>query len=160
MGFVVRALNDLDYKWVYGYDVSEWAIQYGLENGIVQSNVRLTSTKSHIIGSPGDDVTPRWDLTLALDVLEHLCQSELDEFIDELNTDYLLVRIPLAVNDGGKFVLTVSENDPTHITRLTRESWMQIFNTRYIHLFNINLCLMYDTSGVMCAMFKQRHDNV
>lgn len=93
----------------------------------------------------------------AFDVFEHMTQDEVCTALQSIKPIDLIVRIPLACFDHGKFVLEISENDKTHVTRLTRASWLKLFSgCGYAHLFNINLGLLYDSTGVMCAMFRRR----
>lgn len=147
VGFVVNALHKIGYNCAHGYDVSEWAINYGRKHVVFPRPFAISNDIQDVLLS-------KWKLTFALDVFEHMEENQLNDLLSRLNTEYLIVRIPLATVDGGKYVLSVSENDPTHVLRLTRASWMKKFSERYHHLFNINLGLMYDTQGVMCAMFR------
>jgi SAM-dependent methyltransferase len=145
VGFVVKAFHDLGYNSIFGYDISEWAINRARQNytGLAFTN------KKHVLSYY------RWELMTSFDVFEHMPLNEVRDVLGGAKPKHLLVRIPLTFDDGGKFVLNVSENDPTHITRLTRESWCDFLKSvGYAWLFNVNLGTFYDTKGVMCAMFR------
>lgn len=147
VGYVVHAMESIGYKDVFGYDLSAWATNWGKEH----LGVTTISANDFVLH------TRRWELMTAFDVFEHMEAYEIARTLLATMPEYLLVRIPLVRKDGGKFVLEVSENDPTHITRFTRETWLTFFeNNNYKWLFNVNLGTFYDTEGVMCAML--RHD--
>lgn len=151
VGFVVKAMRDLGYTQAYGYDHSSWAINWGREK-LFQPTLDYDSVIQDDINylSPLD-----WELMTSFDVFEHMELVDVSAALDRFIPKHLLVRIPLTKEDGGKFILPVSEADPTHITRLTRESWVKFFNENgYTFLFNVNLGNIYDTEGVMCAMFR------
>jgi cyclopropane fatty-acyl-phospholipid synthase-like methyltransferase len=150
VGFVTKAFKDLGYANIVGYDVSRWAVEYGRETFGFTEN-ELTHSKR--------DLTPEvgWVLILAFDVFEHMSERELTFWLHTWRKSgpYLLVRIPLARNDGGKYVLSVSENDPTHVMRFTRNTWKRFMHEcGYNWLFDVNVGSFYDTDGVMCAMFR------
>jgi predicted TPR repeat methyltransferase len=156
VGFVVKAMQNLGYI-AMGYDHSSWAIEWGRENLFGQrydfleypSSLQDDMTRVHHHGKK------QWELMTSFDVFEHMTLDDVTSVLKQENPHHLLVRIPLTKEDGGKFILPVSEADPTHITRLTRESWVKYFNDNgYRFLFNINLGNIYDSDGVMCAMFR------
>lgn len=154
-GFLVDGFRKVGYQNVTGYDISDWAVNWGIENGITG----LTSDPLEMPQKP--------KLMIALDVFEHMKPEQIEDLFDKIHPEYLLVRIPLAVENGGKFVLNISEQDPTHITRYTREQWkyslqqymstaesLFLRKTPGTHLFDINLSHIYDTPGVMCSLFR------
>lgn len=145
-GFTCAALDQLGYKYVTGYDVSDWAVQWGRSNLGLRN---LTTNHKSVEGK-------HWSLMLAFDVFEHMELSALESALSKLNPEHILVRIPLAETDGGKYVLSVSEADKTHIVRKTRVSWYEWFaNNGYTRIFNVNTGGFYDSEGVMCAMFRR-----
>lgn len=147
VGFVVKALQERGYEAAYGYDVSEWAVQHGTS----VLNVENLSNDARICQ------WLHWDVVFALDVLEHMTIEQIAEFLKCLNSDYIVARIPVVLEDGGKFVLEVSERDKTHVTRLTKNSWKKLFALHdYEVIFSINLNQIYDTKGVMCVMLKHK----
>jgi len=147
VGFVVNGFRKIGFKNVCGYDVSDWAIEWGKQNLNLTHNI--TSDVTKIIE------LKNCKLLTAFDVFEHMNVSDVHKTLTTLRPKYLLVRIPVSKEDGGRYVLDVSEKDPTHITRLTKQSWIDRFNlASYQWLFDVKLGLMYDTSGVMCSMFR------
>ena len=160
VGFVVKALYELGYKNVIGYDVSQWATQWGLNELGLKSfkplnelrhitNECLTTNSSLLMNH-------KWKMVFAFDVLEHINIDDLNALLTNLSVDYMLVRIPLTSETEGKFILDVSENDPTHIMRYTRSDWHDLFKKcNFTWLFDVNVGLCYDTEGVMCAMFRK-----
>lgn len=146
VGFTVKALQGLGYS-AYGYDVSKWATDYAINvNGIAAENI-LTDLQPV--------TSQRWGLVLALDVLEHIDQVELAKTLTALRTKYLLVRVPVCHEDGGQYVLDVSENDPTHIIRMKKDSWTWFLrNCGFETMFTLNLGNIYDSEGVLCALYK------
>lgn len=147
-GFLVKGFTDIGYKNVSGYDISDWAISYGKIN-FPTIRDKISSNDSVLIGT-------KFDMIISLDVFEHMSLPELDNFLINCNSEYVLVRIPLAVKDGGKYVLNISEQDPTHKIRFTRDSWIKQFSCfGYRYFFSINLSYIYDSPGVLCAIFKR-----
>jgi len=145
VGFIVKAFVKLGYKNVMGYDVSEWAVNWGNEN------LGLASLTTNFLRVEND----QWNLMTAFDVFEHMCITEIERVLEVLKPTYLLVRIPLSQVTGGRYVLDVSENDPTHLVRFTRDDWKKLFEKcRFQWLFDVNVGLFYDTEGVMCSMFR------
>lgn len=156
VGFVVKAFQNHGYKNVWGYDLSEWAVEYGRKHlgfpAVHEYDSRLQNDINYL--------PEGWELMTSFDVFEHMLLAEVQGVLTRFHPRHLLVRIPLTREDGGKFVLPVSEADPTHITRLTRESWIKFFEENgYDFLFNINLGNIYDTEGVMCAMFRDQRSH-
>jgi 2-polyprenyl-3-methyl-5-hydroxy-6-metoxy-1,4-benzoquinol methylase len=146
VGFVVKALLNLNYKDVAGFDVSSWAINWGRDNLNLSENLI-------------DDLnlytrTPK--LMLAFDVFEHMTIVDVDSVLTTLNPEHIVVRIPLTAQTDGKYILDVSERDSTHRIRWTRRDWIKFFDQmNYDWQYDINLGLIYDTDGVMCSMFRK-----
>lgn len=147
VGFVTRALKSCGHEKVIGFDVSEWAIQYGRE---VMELLELSTL-------PEVWQKQSFGLTIALDVLEHMDEHDLRQLLIGVNTQYLMIRVPVCNTDGGRFVLEVSERDPTHVRRLTKESWNNLIEeSGYTFVSRIVLGHIYDTKGVMCCLYRAR----
>jgi len=147
VGFVVNSFQKLGYTNIWGYDVSNWAIEWGRKNVVKKPTI--------ITNDFGLVESKHSKLMTAFDVFEHMSPQEIKIVLAANRPEHILVRIPLTICDNGKFILTVSEGDPTHITRLTRYSWINLFKENgYTFLFNVNVGSFYDSDGVMCAMFK------
>jgi hypothetical protein len=158
VGFVVKAFQKLGYTNAWGYDVSDWAIKWGHQHLALELHrsfdvyAGFWPTQHDLSFIP----CKNWSLMTAFDVFEHMTHAQIYGTLCKFNPRHILVRIPITNEDGGKFVLSVSEADPTHITRLTRESWHKVFaEGDYRFLFNVNLGNIYDSDGVMCAMFRR-----
>ena len=150
VGFTVRSLVDLGYQNVLGYDISDWAVNYGRD--VLNLHDKLTTDYNIIVKHQNE----RCELMMSFDVFEHMKPDDVRSVLLDVQPTYLLVRIPLAENTGGKFVLAVSENDPTHITRFTRNDWHRLMSdVEMTWLFDVNVGLFYDTAGVMCSMFRR-----
>jgi len=146
VGFSTKALIEIGYKAI-GYDPSVWAVEWGKKN-LGLKGTEITDKKNEIPG--------HCSLMLSFDVFEHMSSDEIADTLAYFSPIYLLVRIPLANTDNGDYVLSVSENDPTHIMRLTRSSWnLLLRECRYEWLYDVNLTMFYDSDGVMCSMYRK-----
>ncbi len=145
-GLVCRALDLLGYVGAIGYDTSTWAVSYGLRKFGIG---RLTTARETVEGK-------RWQLGFALDVLEHMTDEELKEMLAAITPLFWLVRIPVAAEDGGRFILDVSNQDPHHINPKTKESWSRLFHSwGYAEFARLRLFSIYDSEGVYCALFRR-----
>ena len=151
IGFMVKALKRLGYKDVSGYDVSEWAIDYGKINFGLETE----------LGTSKEVLNTNYELVLALDVFEHMTEKNLTETIANISTNYMIIRIPVCKESGGAYVLDVSERDTTHTIRWTKKQWIDMFSANNYDVI-LPMCLhnIYDTPGVMCAIVRNRHANL
>lgn len=151
VGLVVNALQKSKIgDNVAGYDVSKWAVSYG------QEKLKLNNLTNDYLAVLKNE----YDLTYALDVLEHMSNDDLMNFLSGVNTKYLLVRIPVCRENGGKFVLTVSENDKTHVQRLTKMRWNTLLSYDFQFVCKLNLAHVYDTEGVFCALYRSLNHKI
>ena len=89
-------------------------------------------------------------------MLEHMKPEEIHDILRSISTNYILVRIPVSKQDGGGYIYPVSNKDPTHITALTKESWRSLFKfDGYQELARINLPNIWDSEGVLCALYAR-----
>ena len=144
VGFLIEGFRRLDYANVSGHDISSWAVTY-----------------SDMIGVGGisqcieDVIHTRYHLVLMLDVLEHMQYEDINSLLGKLKTSYVLVRIPVPKKDGGNYVYPVSNKDPTHITKFSKETWLKIFKQHgYGQVCRINLPNIWDSAGVLCALYR------
>jgi SAM-dependent methyltransferase len=145
VGFLAGAFQQLGHKRVYGYDPSEWAIDYGT------NTLKIPHLEKEFVDRP-------YKLTFMLDVLEHIPLPEIDEIFNKLDTRNLVVRIPVPLNLGEDFVLQVSRNDKTHITCLDKLTWNDILEShgfRLVERLDYNP-IIWDSEGVFCALYKKR----
>jgi 2-polyprenyl-3-methyl-5-hydroxy-6-metoxy-1,4-benzoquinol methylase len=148
VGFLVKALTNLGYD-TYGYDISKWATDYAVN--VVKNKDDRIVTDFNDLRRPNF-----YKLMIALDVFEHLEEYELADVLDNVNCEYMLIRIPVTRVTWGKYILQVSENDPTHHIRWTKDDWDGFFEGHgFTQMFTLNLGSIYDTDGVFCAMYKK-----
>ena len=138
VGFLLRAYKELDYKNLYGYDISDWA-----KIEAKDSNVNLIDNIKDI----------NFDVTFCLDVIEHMTDLEIDKWLSNFNTRALIIRVPVANTTGGDYHLKVSRQDPTHVNCKTKEEWKTLLKGYgFINFLNLNLLTIYDTKGVWCTI--------
>jgi SAM-dependent methyltransferase len=145
-GLFCRGLREAGYKHVTGYDVSPWAIEYGLR----EFRVPMLSTSYEMV------MWGEWRLGFALDVFEHMKDEEVARVLREVRPEYWLVRIPVSKVDGGRFILPVSNEDPHHINPKSKDSWRKVFaHAGYDEILRPRLFSIYDDVGVYCALFRR-----
>lgn len=144
VGFLVEGFKKLGYSYVWGHDVSAWACGEASRLGIY-----------NIISDPGIITQQDYHLTIMLDVLEHIAWGDIDRLLRRLKSRYILVRIPVSDVDDGEFIYPVSRKDPTHITAFSKNRWWSVFRSGgYDELCHINLPNIWDSKGVLCALYK------
>lgn len=136
-GFLMKGLIEAGYKNVVGYDISEWAVDQARDKML-----HITEYK------PQD-----FDFVFSLDVFEHMTDAEIQDAVRTFDTNYILMRIPVAQKHGHGFHLEVSNNDPTHINCKTKSQWKMFFSQLGYSLFlELDLYTIYDSDGVWCAI--------
>jgi SAM-dependent methyltransferase len=113
-GYLVHALRLLG-KNATGVDISEYAIANC--HPAVKNNVfHLTQ--------PLYELTTRYDLVIAKDVLEHVPEADIPETLRQLRfvAEQALFVIPLG--DDNLFRIREYEIDKTHVTRKDEEWWL------------------------------------
>jgi SAM-dependent methyltransferase len=145
VGFLVRELRLRGVE-AFGYDISSWAVTYA--NEVLN------------VSSVSQDVTQlnrQWDGVIALDVFEHMALEEFMTLLRQMQTSYLIARMPVAKKDGGCFILECSERDLTHKLRLTKDSWQNYFlEANYYEVARPALMQYFDSEGVYCALLEYR----
>tara|TARA_Y100001963_G_C6544870_1_gene337181 strand:+ start:27 stop:629 length:603 start_codon:yes stop_codon:yes gene_type:complete len=138
VGFLLRSYNELNYKNCYGYDISDWAKSKAKEH-----DVKLLDNINDI----------NFDVTFCLDVIEHMTDGEIDNWLSDFKTNALIVRVPVASVEGGDYHLKVSRQDPTHVNCKTKDGWKTLLKKYgFVNFLNLNLLTIYDTKGVWCAL--------
>ncbi len=141
-GFLVEELLN-HYDNVLGYDISKWAIQYGNLLDIEP----LTNNINCLLERVGG-------ITIALDVFEHMEESELYQSLSTLEPKFLIIRVPVTRVEGGSYILPVSNNDPTHILKYTKQTWNNVLNSLgFQMLVKINRARIFDSEGVLAAIY-------
>ena len=115
-GYLVKALRILDID-AYGYDISEYAIRN------VDTEVR---DYCYLIEN-GKLFRDNYDWIITKDVLEHMSEEELDDFLlqSRTQTDRCFHVIPLG--DGENFIVPEYELDTTHVLAKPMEWWKSRF---------------------------------
>lgn len=145
VGFLTRGLQQQGLQ-VRGYDASKWAILYG----------RYTLKIPRLTGNP-DILQSRYNSIIGLDVLEHISVDDLHKLFEVLQTEQLVVRIPVAADYGSDFVLDVSRNDVTHITCWTKSQWHEFFRQYDYQLQELlQLPTIWDSPGVLSCIYRHR----
>lgn len=148
-GCLLSALKLLGIKYLIGTDISYWAIEFGRKKYNLSNN-ELQHYNRELLEQ-------EFDYILMLDVLEHICDEELDQTLCMTNTgNILLVRIPIAAKEGDGYLLEVSNCDKSHIQCHDRQWWKSLL-ARHGYVFNgtINLPTIYDSDGVFVGIFKK-----
>ena len=107
VGFLIKGFENMGFKNVYGYDISEWAIEQAKK---INCKI-LKKIDSH------------YNMGIFLDVLEHMKDEEIFNVFNNTSFDYMIVRIPCShESNPDNFYLDISKIDETHINckRLSR----------------------------------------
>jgi SAM-dependent methyltransferase len=139
LGFLIKGFEKAGFKNVFGYDVSDWAVEQARNNGC-----RIL-----------DQACGTFDLGIFLDVLEHMTDQQISDLFSQLKLDKVLVRIPCAVAEHpDEFYLEVSRRDITHINCKTDQDWIAVFKSLgYRNCFRLNMSTIYDSPGCFCCLF-------
>lgn len=133
VGFLLEGLNRREGH-SYGSDISEYALEECRKKGLYTQK------------------TPDWSLlhstVFALDVLEHISESELNTFFDKIRTKCIIFRIPVCAKGEDDYVLEVSRNDPSHIIRWNKSQWQERFRSAGYLPLDLNLSTIYCSEGV------------
>jgi len=144
VGFLAESFQKSNFKNVYCYDISEWAI-----NQCKNKNLK-TLTQQKLSDH-------KFRLTFFLDVLEHMSDTQIKKTFQSINSDIILGRIPVAKNKGEDYYLEISRRDKTHINCKTKEDWIEFINDLgYTNILLLNMLTIYDSDGVFCFIgFKK-----
>jgi len=115
-GYFVKALREYGVI-SYGVDVSEWAIKNCHEDikPFVSNNLeRLHLPFDHIFSKDVFEHIPMDELTTVLEKLFSIC------------TESVIIIVPLADSEGGKYIYPNDELDKTHIHRKTLQGWVDL----------------------------------
>lgn len=136
VGMLLDAFHDLGVEGE-GVEISEWARQRAIDKG-------------HTV----HEELPNWHhypVTFALDVLEHMDEEQLDEFLYNLNTEVLVFRVPTVV-DGNDYYIEEARNDPTHKIRWTEEEWKYEIEQQCYFVVPLMLPNIYCADGAYCGL--------
>jgi 2-polyprenyl-3-methyl-5-hydroxy-6-metoxy-1,4-benzoquinol methylase len=142
VGFLTLGLSQQGFDCV-GYDKSRWAVNYANEN----LGIKVTYDKSVL--------KERYDCVFLLDVLEHNSLRKIKKIIS-LDTNFLIVRIPVKKEKEKSYYLSKSRNDKSHITCMSKKQWINLFNkSGYVELTRIKKTKIWDSTGVYCALLQK-----
>lgn len=141
VGFLIKGLEKVGCNNVYGYDISEWAV-----NEAVKYGCKIL-----------EDPIGEYELGFFLDVIEHMTDQQILELFNSLTVDKIVARIPCAVeSDPSQFYLEVSRLDETHINCKTDNAWLEFFKKLgYKRQFRLNLSTIYDSPGCLCCLLMR-----
>jgi hypothetical protein len=143
LGFFLDGLKDVGIQNTFGYDISEWALS-------------KVNSEKHSLLNYEQLFENKYNFVYFLDVLEHMKDEEIHNVLIKLDTNKIIVRIPVSLNDGENFHLEVSRNDKTHINCKTKEDWIEYFKKyNYKTYILLNLNSIYDSEGVFCAILSK-----
>lgn len=147
-GGLIKELKNRGIKRVVGTDISMFAIEYGKEHFMLEKELHYYNRNL---------LTKKYDLVVMLDVLEHMCEYEI-EFILKLlskNKQSVLLRVPVSKKKGKPYVLKVSRNDKTHLICEPKNYWIGLFKKNGFELKEmLSLKTMYDSKGVLVGVFE------
>ncbi|HIB42999.1 MAG TPA: class I SAM-dependent methyltransferase [Nitrospina sp.] len=143
VGFLPKAFQKKGYPNFYGYDISDWAKSEARKN-----NVPILENINNI----------DFDVTFCLDVMEHMSDACINDWLDNFKTRSMVVRTPVAPRSGEDFHLSVSRKDPTHINCKTKDDWKGLLKKYGFDVFlHLHLFTIYDTEGVFsCLCLKSK----
>ncbi|KKS77900.1 MAG: SAM-dependent methyltransferase [Candidatus Woesebacteria bacterium GW2011_GWB1_43_14] len=137
VGFLMEGFKELGYQNVYGYDISKWAVAQAKAKGL-----KILNHIDH----------QSFGVIICLDVFEHMTDREIHKVFNQYESNVMIVRIPCS-SDGKRFMLNISNNDPTHSNLKTKNGWLKLLKKLgYTTILPLNLLTIYDTPGVMCAL--------
>jgi hypothetical protein len=144
IGLLMEGYKKLGINDVYGFDISKWAISESKKKNLNTSDsLEILNNKSY-------------KLTTALDVFEHMFDDNLNEILPLINTEYLLVRIPVKLEGAEDYHLEVSRRDMSHVNCKTQEDWILfIENFGYKFQAEISTNTIYSADGCFCGYFKK-----
>lgn len=144
-GGLISSFKKIGIKNVVGTDISYWAIKYGRTfYGLDKNELQLYNRQL---------LEDQFDVIFLLDVLEHIDIEELNLILETIKCNKLVIRMPVAKNEGEDFVLDVSKNDKTHIQVHSKDWWLSLFNKYGYYVFNpIVTESIYDSDGVIAGV--------
>ena len=126
LGFFVRAFRDLGVE-AYGIDISKWAVDH------VHSSIR-DFVWQHTLGEKEIPFHMQFDLTLCIDVLEHITDLEPHWYCSKAIQDvcratnkYVIVQMPCAVDENEPMDQTNRSTDKSHCNIRQPAYWCDRF---------------------------------
>lgn len=145
-GSLLHEFSVRGYEYLFGTDVSWWAIAEG------RRRYGFSKDVLHHLNYSLLEMGAGW--VFALDVLEHVGMAELEHIIGIMNCGRLVVRVPVSAKEGEAYVLPVSRNDKTHIQCHTKPWWIKTLSPKFVYEGSIMGKAIYDSPGVFAAVFR------
>lgn len=152
-GALLHEFKKRGFNRIKGTDVSYWAIEWGKQN---------LGLKKELDYYNRNMLTERKDFVIMLDVLEHIPSVEEIRLILKLTKNdhrgFLIVRIPVAVEEGQDYYLKVSRNDKTHVQCHCKEWWIKLFEECGYNLVEEfrHKNVIWSSKGVFTGVLKSR----
>jgi predicted TPR repeat methyltransferase len=144
-GLLLEPLKDLNFLNTLGFDISEWAIQ--------EAKNKLLNVTNDI----NEIIKRSFDLTIVLDVFEHMFDNQIHDLLDNLKTKSLLCRIPVSLDNENDFFLEVSKKDRSHVNCKSKKEWIKkIEEYNFTYSRDINNRSIYDSDGCFCGLFIKK----
>lgn len=145
VGFLMDGFQEAGHTKVIGFEVSEWAAEEASKRGkMVWTDLQRLNERSRLYGT---------DVMVALDVFEHMTDTQIRQALDHTDPKVIVARIPVSTDGGKTFHLAVSRADETHVNCKTSEQWIEFFRELgYATFLRLNLFTVYDTPGVCCLL--------
>lgn len=137
VGFMMEQFRLIGYD-VEGVEISDWARERCLEKGL-----RVTANL---------DPDRYYNITLALDVLEHLTEDQLEDFLSTLQTNVLIFRMPTVLEGEDDYHIKEARTDPTHLIRWTDDQWYEEFESHGYYVMPLMMEHIYAAEGACCGI--------
>ena len=86
----------------------------------------------------------------------NMFDDDIDIVLNKINTELLVVRIPVKLTGEDDFHLEVSRKDLSHVNCKTKEEWInKIEKYNFKYKDNIITKSIFDSPGVFCGYFKK-----
>lgn len=144
-------LHSLEKKGIWnaiGTDLSFWAVRYG--------RVMYGHDKRKLQHYNRQLLQNKHDYVFLFDVLEHINTEELMEIFELINTENIIVRVPVVIKEGEDYVLDVHRQDQTHIQRHPKDWWESLFEVYdYVLKQTFDNIAIWDSEGVLSRAYKK-----
>lgn len=157
LGLLDRTSRIIDYGCALGYLLEGFHLAgYHAEGVEVSDWAREAAPASLRIYGDARQVHGPVEVLVALDVFEHMQDSEVREVLQFLRPRALVVRVPCSTDGGRSFHLAVSRQDPTHINCKEKAQWEELLRALGYETLRLSLHTVYDSAGVACLLGLRR----
>ena len=152
-GALLHEFKKRGYDRIKGTDVSYWAIEWGKQK--LKLDKELDYYNRNLL-------TEQKDIVIMLDVLEHIPSVTEIRLILKLtkkkHRGQLIIRIPVAIEEGLDYYLKVSRNDKTHVQCHCKRWWLQLFEEGGYELIKefYEKGVIWSSKGVFTGVLKSQ----